>query len=262
MITFHLMGHYGRFGNQMFQYAALASVAKMKNSEYGIRYSHQSKDPYRHLVLPDAFKNLKAKDCTHYVHKHSFREPTWHFNEALFQIPDETDIVGFFQSEKYFKHIRQDILNEFTFRDEIVDAALKTRKEVNSPVISLHIRLGDYKQYQDNHPICSIEYYKKALELLPKDLPIFIFSDEPRTAFETFSELNRDIKIIVGSQYVDMCLMTMCDYHIIANSTFSWWGAWMSNSNRVIAPKKWFGSSPTAPKYWDTIYCDGWVVLE
>lgn len=262
MITFKSIGKYGRLGNQMFQYAALLGAAKIKNFKYGVNYGNKSNNQFAHFILPDIFQYLDAEDCNNYDHKYSFIEPHWHFSEKLFEIQDNTDIIGYFQSEKYFKHIKKEILKQFTFKDEIFESALKKRKEISSPVISLHIRLGDYKQHPDIHPICSIEYYKQALEILPKDLPIFIFSDEHQTALQLFSELNREIKIVTNLGNADMCLMTMCDYHIIANSSFSWWGAWMSNSNKVIAPKKWFGTAPTAPKYWDTVYCDGWVVLE
>jgi len=58
-----------------------------------------------------------------------------------------------------------------------------------------------------------------------------------------------------------MCLMTMCDYHIIANSSFSWWGAWLSESKKVIAPSQWFGAAQGMPKNWSDIYCKDWIIL-
>jgi hypothetical protein len=63
------------------------------------------------------------------------------------------------------------------------------------------------------------------------------------------------------NKYIDMCLMTMCNYHIIANSSFSWWGAWLSNSKQVIAPSKWFGPANHMPKNWSDVYCEKWIVI-
>ena len=115
---------------------------------------------------------------------------------------------------------------------------------------------------QDTHPVCSIEYYKEALDTLPDDLLVYIFSDEPQKAQDIFNDLGRKIVFPeMKSNYEDMCLMTMCDYHIIANSSFSWWGAWLSNSKKTISPAKWFGGSPTAPKNWSDVYCKEWVVI-
>jgi hypothetical protein len=122
--------------------------------------------------------------------------------------------------------------------------------------------LGDYTNLQDKHPICKKEYYDEALNNLPDDLCIFVFSDNPNQAENIFSSLKRKMVFPeTNDKYIDMCLMSLCDYHIIANSSFSWWGSWLSNSKKTIAPSEWFGASPDMPKDWRDIYCNGWKVI-
>jgi hypothetical protein len=255
-------GRLGRFGNQMFQYASTMGIAKSLGFDYGANYSNKSEHEYLHFLLPDVFVKLTAKDCSNHMPRHFIKEPTWHFNEFMFQIKDNTDIFGYFQSEKYFVKFKDDIKKEFIFKDEIKDTVSSIRKSVSDPVISIHMRLGDYKNYPTKHPICSFEYYENALELLPKDLMVFIFSDEPELAKERLSKLNRKHLVVDNmSGPHHMCLMNMCDYHIIANSSFSWWGAWLANSKQVIAPKKWFGEDHEMPKIWDSIYCENWITV-
>jgi hypothetical protein len=126
----------------------------------------------------------------------------------------------------------------------------------------MHLRLGDYKNLVGKHPICNVEYYRNALKELPDDLFIIAFSDEPNIAKKIFDLLGRKYYIPESNdQYVDMCSMSLCEYHVIANSSFSWWGAWLSESKRVVAPSIWFGDSPEMPKNWSDIYCKGWIVI-
>ena len=157
---------------------------------------------------------------------------------------------------------RNDILKEFTLKPEIQEQANNIRNISNDPVISIHLRLGDYKHLVGKHPICGIDYYQNALEKLPKDILIIAFSDEPNVAKELFDKLGRKYFIPESNnQYIDMCAMTLCDYHIIANSSYSWWGAWLSNTKKVVAPAQWFGDSPEMPKNWSDIYCEGWEII-
>ena len=126
--------------------------------------------------------------------------------------------------------------------------------------ISLHIRRSDYVQKQNYHPLCSLEYYDEALNKLPQDIPVLIFSDDPDWCKK--QELFQPDRFLISesnNNLVDMCLMTMCMYHITANSSFSWWGAWLSDSKKVIAPKVWFGSdanlddSDLVLEFWERI---------
>jgi hypothetical protein len=110
--------------------------------------------------------------------------------------------------------------------------------------------------------VCGIEYYKNALKHLPNDILIIAFSDDIVMAKQIFDSLGRKyFTPETHNQYVDMCLMTLCDYHVIANSSFSWWGSWLGESKKVIAPAEWFGDSPEMPKNWSDVYCKDWKVI-
>jgi hypothetical protein len=249
-------------GNQMFQYALLFSIAKTREYEFGVPYALKSSNPYFNFCLNDAFDNLSAKnsDDAHIIY-HA-KEKIWGYNPGIFGISDNTDIIGYFQSEKYFIDYRRQLLKEFEFKKDIQRKSLDIRSITKEPVISVHLRLGDYKNLVGKHPICTIEYYKEALSKLPEDLLIIAFSDEPDLAKDLFDSLGRKYFITESNdQNVDMCAMTLCDYHVIANSSFSWWGAWLGESKKVIAPSQWFGESPDMPKNWSDIYCKDWIII-
>ena len=262
MITFNLMGRYGRFGNQMFQYAALYSIAKRNGYKFGIAYQNKSDNPYLNMCLNEAFGNLTAADSSNHIPTRRVNEPDFTFNPGLFGIPDETDLMGYFQTEKYFKDYRNGLLKEFQFREPILEKATTIRSVTKEPVISMHLRLGDYKKLVGRHPVMTLEYYQKALEKLPNDLLIIAFSDEPEEADKIFSSLGRKYFIPESEdQFTDMCTMTLCNYHVIANSSYSWWGAWLSDSKHVVAPSNWFGDDDIMPKNWSDIYCPEWTVI-
>jgi hypothetical protein len=261
MITYNKIGTNGRFGNQLFQYATLFSVAKEKNYEYGIPYDTKSLNEYYNFCLPECFLNLTAKNSLNIPVLYHHKEHTFDFDSSVFQIPDSTDIDGYYQTEKYFKKYRKELLYEYTFNDNISTIGnefLKNYKE--KQIISIHMRLGDYVGYQDWHPICTKEYYINALNQLPKDCVIFLFSDDMNIAKIHFKDFDRDIIYPeTNDKFVDMYLMGQCDYHIIANSSFSWWGAWLSSSKQVIAPSQWFG--PNVKHGWSDIYCEDWKII-
>ena len=138
--------------------------------------------------------------------------------------------------------------------------------QFDEPPISVHVRRGDFLINSGNHYNLSLDYYEKAISLLPRvydscDLPVLVFSDDPDWCKE--QKLFEDNRFMISegnSAYVDMCLMSMCSWHVIANSSFSWWGAWLSDSKKVIAPSKWFGPNNAANDTKD-LYCEEWVVV-
>ena len=125
----------------------------------------------------------------------------------------------------------------------------------------LHFIFVELTILHPNHTSLSMDYYKEALSYFG-NAPVLIFSDDPTWCKE--HELFEDDRFMVSEgndQYIDMCLMTMCDGHIIANSSFSWWGAWLSKSRKIIAPSGWFEGSNNSHLDTKDIYCSGWTVL-
>lgn len=264
MITFKALGQYGRLGNQMFQYATLYSVGKKNNYKIGIPYFVKTNNPYCNLFLDECFEKLSAENCTNHETVGDYIEPypLIDFNGKIFEIKDDTNLHGYFQTEKYFKEYREDLLNEFKFKSDINDSATNIKNLLGDEVISVHMRIGDYAFLTDKHPICNEKYYEKAFEYLPKNKTILLFSDNLDIAYNTIKKFSDKIKMPqTNNDFIDLCLMSKCEYHLIANSSFSWWGAWLSNTKKVIAPSLWFGESSEMPKNWSDIYCENWVII-
>lgn len=262
MIGMTSLGSNGRFGNQMFQYATLYALGKELNYEISIPYSNINSNDYLHFCLPDCF-SLSAKDLKNHYFSSYYQEPHFNYDINIKNIPDNTNLKGYFQSEKYFKSYKNNLKNkEFNFKNEIKIKTNELLKGRDSDLISVHMRLGDYLKFQNSHPICSSDYYKLALAEMPKDANVILFSDDYSLALPFFKDLGINVFACgTNDKFVDMCLMTFCEYHIIANSSFSWWGAWLSNSKKTIAPKQWFGTAPHMPKTWDDVYSEDWIVV-
>ena len=262
-VAFNYLGKLGQFGNQMFQYAATKGIASKLNTSFMIPDHREIFDDgigNRYTILLHDVFNLDGQrgilQTQNYIQEENFC-----FEEKFFNISPSTNVClwGFFQTEKYFKHIEKQIRKDFTFKDEIKDECDDLIKQFTNP-IALHIRRGDFIWNNKNHPPLSLDYYKSALELFDSDREVIIFSDDTEWCKE--QELFVDDRFAVaegGDQFYDMCLMSMCDDFIIANSTFSWWGAWLGNRGKVIAPKKWFGE--TLGHDTKDLYCEGWEVL-
>lgn len=248
MISFNNLGYMGRLGNQMFQYAALRGIASHKGYWYSIPTN---------TSLMECFKisNTLPNQNHNAISVGGFEFDQEFFNTC----PDDVDIVGYFQSEKYFKHIENQIRQDFTFHDRIYGLCSHYRKNKfpNTEVISLHIRRTDYIT-DPNFECLSLEYYNNALKELP-DLPVMVFSDDPAWCKDQFAHKRFTISLS-NDPYIDLCLMSMCDYHIIANSSFSWWGSWLGKSKKTIAPRKWFCGEFAN---WNTedLYLSGWTIL-
>ena len=241
MIGFNHLGKHGRLGNQMFQYAALRGIAAHHNYEFCIPESDFQNSWQDHQLFR-AFEltNLKHKK---FLPGNYYQEPHFHYSqEYVEQCPDNINIYGYFQTEKYFKNIEKSIRKDFTFKNQIINSC---KSDFNfEQIISLHVRRTDYIEKTHEHPLCSVDYYEKALGQFDPTLPVIIFSDDVYWCKnqELFSS-DRFIISENNSNVIDMCLMSLCSHHIISNSSFSWWGAWLSGSSNVIAPSQWFGST-------------------
>ena len=262
-VAFNYLGKLGQLGNQMFQYASTKGIASKLNTSFMIPDHREIFDDgigNRYTILLHDVFNLDGQrgilQTQNYIQEENFC-----FEEKFFNISPSTNVClwGFFQTEKYFKHIEKQIRKDFTFKDEIKDECDDLIKQFTNP-IALHIRRGDFIWNNKNHPPLSLDYYKSALQLFDSDREVIIFSDDTEWCKE--QELFVDDRFAVaegGDQFYDLCLMSMCDDFIIANSTFSWWGAWLGNRGKVIAPKRWFGE--TLGHDTKDLYCKGWKIL-
>jgi len=263
MLAFNHLGHLGRLGNQMFQYASLRGIAARRGYDFGIPPS-KFDDEWRSHQLFELFdlphlpkQNIKYLDVGNAP---VANERFFHFDQLLFdQCPNDISLFGYFQSEKYFKHIEESIREDFTFRDHILDPCKEITEGFENPV-SLHVRRTDYLTNSANHYNLDMSYYEEALGQFD-GRQVIVFSDDPEWCKE--QELFSDDRFLVsesGDNKIDLCLMTFCTSHIIANSSFSWWGAWLAKSNKVIAPSKWFGPN-NADKETKDLIPESWNII-
>ena len=261
-VAFNYLGKLGQLGNQMFQYASTKGIASKLNTSFMIPDHREIFDDgigNRYTILLHDVFNLDGQrgilQTQNYIQEENFC-----FEEKFFNISPSTNVClwGFFQTEKYFKHIRDEIIEDFSFKKNITDDCRDILELFEDP-IALHIRRGDFLINYQNHHNQTLDYYSKALKYFPKDQQVIIFSDDPDWCEE--QELFSDNRFLVSkgnSPYHDLYLMSRCKDFIIANSSFSWWGAWLSNYDKVIAPSTWFGIN-NANKKTDDVYCSDWI---
>ena len=258
MFSYMNIGKCGQFGNQMFQYAAL----------YGLGFTRGTKIriPSNGHSLLKAFPNLSAviDDTPH--NGAVYKEASFNYSSDLLTISDGTDLLGFFQSANYFLHCADQVLKEFTFNNNVQRRADAIYRQVGAEITcSVHFRRKDYLKSRGYHHNQDSNYYNQAINLVLKKYPMtkfVVFSDDIEWCKQTLPQEMIAIDTTTegeDSRFIDMCIMSKCNIHIIANSSFSWWGAFLSRSTGVIAPKKWFG--PRGPKDWQSVYAQGWVTL-
>lgn len=180
--------------------------------------------------------------------------------------PDTCYLMGNWQSEKYFRHVEDIIRQEFSFKNPLVGRNADIASLIkNSSAISLHVRRGDIAANPAAfavHGLCSLDYYQRAIEYVTARIShpeFFIFSDDMPWVRE-YLQLEYPCHFVEHNKgpdsHYDMHLMSLCRHHIIANSSFSWWGAWLDpgRDKIVVAPDSWFAtecdSSDIVPESW------------
>jgi hypothetical protein len=271
----------GGIGNQMFQYAAGRSLAALRKVPLKLDLSGFENtapgDTKRYFALstftitadcaqPEEVRELrgmhgnrKAKTLQKFADrmvpvpfKTSFHEPHFHYTPDLLRLGSNVYLDGFWQSEKYFRDARQIIQDEFNFRNPLTgnNAAMATNI-ANCTAVALHVRRGDFETNpvtNHYHGTCPPDYYQQAMVLVSRMVHnphFFIFSDDPAwcrrnldpSRAMTFVDHNSP-----DSADEDLRLMSLCSHAIIANSSFSWWGAWLIRNPEkvVVAPHTWF----------------------
>lgn len=254
----------GGLGNQMFQYAAAAAVAARTNADVEIDSSFYQKRHRRHRSLeltafPITGRIAEGRSSTFLGalksrlrfpagdSKAHYHEPHFHFDRGSLDLRAPVSMQGYFQSEKYFESISVDIRKQFRV-PQPADPRIRDLKRLLEEACSLHVRRGDYVSKPKNRGIyaeCTLQYYRDAIDRLPSGIPIFVFSDDPDWVRQNLN-LGRELLFPeANSAMEDLWLMTQARHHVIANSTFSWWGAWLSRDGDgiTIAPRQWFCDS-------------------
>lgn len=279
MVIVKLMGG---LGNQMFQYATARALAeKIYFDHRFLNNNNTSSDDFtpRSYEL-QIFKKIKAKKINSYLlrlllsknKKYKLLKNILSFkitnvnddnvNEILTKqnLTESLFLDGYFQNSLYFNQIRNSIINEFTF-PKLADKYVDLLNEIeHSESVAIHVRRGDYLKQSINkyHGVLPLSYYQDAVNLMENKFTqptYYIFSDDPAWCAENLTFLEE--KKIISKEndaWIDMFLISKCKHQIIANSSFSWWGAWLNQNVKkmVIAPKKWFSSAETniVPKEW------------
>jgi len=277
----------GGLGNQLFQYAFAKGTASKLGVDFILdRNTYSAKDneknTYRKYSLDVFNSNIKfAKDTdkmgfvwfrrqkifeTFYKYLRLkrfflpfyYRERTFAYDENIFKQKDGTYFDGYWQTEKYFSHIRSNLRKEICEDVSLSENAKKYSHEINTrDAISIHVRRGDYVSNPNilkYHGLCSMDYYKNSIDYIKEKITnphFFIFSDDYDWATQNFLYLGKNctiIKSLESKDYEDIILMSKCKHNIISNSSFGWWGAWLNSHQEkiVIAPRKWFANAPKA----------------
>jgi hypothetical protein len=257
----------GGLGNQMFQYAlGLRLSEKYSEPLYFDLTDYRQQDLRKFELGVFGIDNKEINAATRFYynnlinlisrlgikHKKVFYEKSLAFDGNVFKIPHPVYFKGFFQSYKYFSGIEAEVRRRFSFINALDEGNRLIAAEIRAAnSVSLHIRRGDYvfwDKHDSSHVLCDLDYYEKAMDLMKQKTracKFFVFTDDPDWIRSTFTF---DYTLVEGNvatnSWKDMYLMSLCKHHIIANSTFSWWGAWLNPSagKMVIVPKRWFGN--------------------
>lgn len=239
-VSFSKLGSYGRLGNSLFQAACTIAHAKRHGDEFIFPYSWKYREVFN--ISP-----------SHYAHVmrplHTYEEPYFHY--AAIPYTPNTDLFGYFQSEKYFKDFESDIRVNFEPKINI---------ESRPGVTSVHVRRGDYLTLPKHHPVLDMKYYEAAMEEIGSNRFLVISDDVPWCKNHFVGNM---FEFSDGTdELLDFVLQVGCEHNIIANSSFSWWSAWL-NANphkRVVAPSRWFGHALSGHNTED-LYPAGWTKL-
>ena len=259
----------GGLGNQMFQLAFGSIIAKKNNSILTIDRSNfvnnlNRKDYSFRVFGLDVFKikyyNYNKKSpfnilFNKFCKNKTYTEPSFNFDSEALKLRRPICIKGYFQSYKYFEGYEDLVRNIFKFpKDKIGKENNELLNDIKkSHSVSIHIRRGDYVNNNKTnkvHGTCSLEYYINAIKNITDNnndrFTLFFFSDDIDWVKEKFNNIDYNKTFVSNNtndkSWIDMFLMSSCNHNIIANSSFSFWGAWLnSNLNKkVIAPKRWF----------------------
>lgn len=286
MIAFYAMGG---LGNQLFQYAAARALAFRNKCElvvdpYWFEHPHRNETPRTYELNKFSISVRLGTSREQYQWRRLrgrlgpvfgvlqrvqiLRERGHEYTPAVLDVKIPAYMIGYWQSERYFESIRDLLEQELRPAERLCRDDLKVIQMIEeSTSVSIHVRRGDYitnPSAYHYHGLCSLSYYNAAIAALRVRLSkprFFVFSDDPEWAI---ANIQCDAPTIYvrhngpSQAFRDLTLMAKCQHHIIANSSFSWWGAWLSRRPGIIlAPKRWnmagTNSPDLLPKHWEQL---------
>lgn len=286
----------GGIGNQLFQYAAGRALAEEHGVALKLDISAFNNDPLRVYALKDfsisasiaspheiggitrskhpkllreVFDTLEKMKP--YYHRRIYKEPHFHFDKNFFKAPARIYLDGYWQSERYFQSIGSILRKEFKVNHPQQGRNAELTAIINgSNSVSVHIRRGDYMNNPETnkyHGACSPSYYGRCIEWIVGHIEkpcFFVFSDDIVCSKALFPINEHFIFVDHNTEknaYEDLRLMSQCKHHIIANSTFSWWGAWLGSyqDKKVLAPIPWFNAANHSTA---DLIPNGWMLIK
>lgn len=265
-----IVGLGGRLGNQMFQYAAGKALAMRLDASLAFEgYGSDSKKKSRVQIF-DAFgisanftaiRSRRADKIRVKLARLGlpvrmrglpiYVEPHYQYDSRFESLKSGRYLIGAWQSSRYFEGIRQCLLDDFSFKGELSGGARDMEKAIAAAAcpVAVHVRRGDFvnnPRILDRHGLCERDYYESAMQVIRSahsDSTFFVFSDDIERVKEEFAGLNDLVFVSGNTQEEDLHLMSSCRHNIIANSTFSWWAAWLNPhpDKIVVAPRQWMG---------------------
>ena len=251
MLSFKLLGRYGRFGNQMFQYAFLRTAAQRLGTQF-----------YCPAWLGDAV--FRLDDAAERAPQpegilKTFMQPRsacGYQPDAAF-IKDHTEIIGWFQSARHFDEAT--VRSWYTFRDDVISSVRTRFASIDfSNAVGVHARFGDMIDHY-GYINLSAGYYRKALRRLRPYGSVLVFSDDPKRAERLIRRVTSNFICIEANEpFEDLYLLSRCQSVVCSVSTFSWWGAWLRArpGKRVVAPREWI--RPGVPVDYSGLSCPEW----
>ena len=266
----------GGLGNQMFQYAFYLSCkakgmkCRIDVSTYKMARMHNGYELNRVFCIQEDIKKCSPARLLYYRFLYRLKPtflvlqgPQYIYVDNVFR-DKRPYLIGDWIHPNYFAGIEKKIIQTYTFRNISKENLLLGNKMKTESSVSIHIRRGDYLKIP-NYCVCDDEYYSKAISLMCEKVanPFFyIFSNDPKWCKQFMDKFKVNYLVVESNQglnsYQDMYLMTQCRHNIIANSTFSWWGAWLNGNQEkiVVAPKRWFRNSKRNAN------CEGWLLID
>lgn len=247
----------GRFGNQLFFVSATIGIALRNKTNYGFitQMGHSG------INYQEIFE--EKLPITNTIPEIKFHQNGFAYEEINIQ---DAELIGYFQSEKFFKHCENKIKDQFKIKDNVIKNVMLKYPNIQDS-LSIHIRLGDYLNQQNHHPIFPFSYYEKILNKISNNYKsIFVFSDDIQLIKEKFIGDKFTFPVFdYNNDIYNFVLMSLAKDNIIGNSTFSWWAAWLNKNpnKKVFSPhhKQWFGPAYSNLDTKDLIP-ENWIQIE